>query len=68
MARGAGSVPPASIVVAVGFCLQARPWMQTVAPEFPNTKFVIVDSAWSTRRTCTLGPVQASTRARSWSA
>jgi len=42
LARGAGSVPPASIVVAVGFSFGST--LEQVAKEFPNTKFVIVDS------------------------
>ena len=42
LARGAGSVPPASIVVAVGFSFGST--LEQIAKDFPNTKFVIVDS------------------------
>ena len=42
LARGAGSVPPASIVVCIGFAFGST--LEAVAKEFPNTKFVIVDS------------------------
>ena len=42
LARGAGSVPPASIVVCIGFAFGST--LTQVAKEFPNTKFVIVDS------------------------
>ena len=42
LARGAGNVPPASIVVCIGFAFGST--LEAVAKEFPNTKFVIVDS------------------------
>jgi basic membrane protein A and related proteins len=42
LARGAGNVPPASIVVAIGFAFGST--LDQVAKENPNTKFVIVDS------------------------
>jgi basic membrane protein A len=42
LARGAGSTPPASIVVCIGFAFGST--LEAVSKEFPNTKFVIVDS------------------------
>lgn len=42
LARGAGSVRPASIVICIGFAFGST--LEQVAKEFPNTKFVIVDS------------------------
>ena len=42
LARGAGSVPPASIVICIGFAFGST--LEAVAKEFPKTKFVIVDS------------------------
>ena len=42
LARGAGATPPASIVICIGFAFGST--LEQVAKEFPNTKFVIVDS------------------------
>ena len=42
LARGAGNVRPASIIVCIGFAFGST--LEAVAKEFPNTKFVIVDS------------------------
>ena len=42
LARGAGNVRPASIIVCIGFAFGST--LEQVAKEFPNTKFVIVDS------------------------
>ncbi len=42
LARGAGSVRPASIVICIGFAFGST--LEQVAKEFPNTKFVIIDS------------------------
>jgi basic membrane protein A len=42
MARGGGGDPPASIVVCIGFAFGTT--LEAVSKEFPNTKFVIIDS------------------------